>query len=44
MEVTIEDVTMEDKSAGEEDKSGKVSGSAIKFKTPTINENAKAYY
>ena len=38
------DVTMEDTSAGEEDKSGEVSGSVRKFKMPTINENAKVYY
>ena len=38
------DVTMENKSAGEEDKSGAVSGSVRKFKIPTINENAKVYY
>ena len=37
-------VTMEDKSAGEEDKSGEVSGSVRKFKMPTINENVKVYY
>ena len=39
-----EDATMEDKTAGEEDKSGEVSGSVRKFKMPTINENAKVYY
>ena len=38
------DVTMEDKLASEEDKSGEVSGSVRKFKKPTINENAKVYY
>ena len=38
------DVTMEDKSAGEENKSGEMSGSVRKFKMPIINENAKDYY
>ena len=38
------DVRMEDKSAGEEDKFGEVSGSVRKFKMPIINENAKVYY
>ena len=38
------DVTMEDKSSGEEDKSGQVCGSVRKFKMPTINENVKVYY
>ena len=38
------DVAVEDKSAGEENKSGEVSGSVRKFKMPTINENAKVYY
>ena len=38
------DVTMEDKSVGEEYKSEEVSGSVRKLKMPTINENAKAYY
>ena len=38
------DVTMEDKSSGEKDKSGEVSGSVRKFKMPTINENAKVFY
>ena len=37
------DVAVEDKSAGEGNKSGEVSGSVRKFKMPTINENAKVY-
>ena len=38
------DVTMKDKPACKENKSGEVSGSVKKFKMPAINENAKAYY
>ena len=38
------DVTMKDKSACKENKSGEVSGSVKKFKMPAINENSKAYY